>query len=192
MIELRSMTLKKNLDYYLSLNYPVEVIQIPIDEGGGYSACIPLLGRNAFIADGEALDEALSNLQSLKEESFKRMIENGIPIPEPVQEIEENYSGKFLTRVPKELHRILVQRAKQNNSSLNQYLQYIITVGLTSSSFDEVVDTYCNKFDNIISEMKNVEYIIDQKNIYEEYQRPSLHLVTNEKSSKYSEYSLVG
>ena len=47
--------MKKDLKYYLSLNYPVEMIQIPADEGGGFSVCIPQLGRSAFIADGETL-----------------------------------------------------------------------------------------------------------------------------------------
>lgn len=184
--------MKKNLEYYLSLIYPVELIQIPIDEGGGYSACIPQLGRNAFIADGDTVEEVLSNLQSLKEESFKRMIENGIPIPEPVHETDDEYSGKFLVRVPKDLHRNIAQRAKSNSISLNQYLQYIITVGLATSSFNEVVEAYCGKFEKVISDIKEVEYSFERKNIYEGYNTPNLHLVTGEKNKQFKEYSLAG
>lgn len=72
--------MKKNLEYYMSLNYSVELTHIPPDEGGGYSACIPKLGRSAFIADGDTIEEAVDNLNALKEESFKRMIKNGIDI----------------------------------------------------------------------------------------------------------------
>lgn len=64
----------------MSLNYSVKLIHIPPDEGGGYSACIPKLGRSAFIADGETIEEAVENMNALKEESFKRMIENCIDI----------------------------------------------------------------------------------------------------------------
>ena len=35
--------MKKDLNYYLSLNYASEISVIPEDEGGGYLACIPLL-----------------------------------------------------------------------------------------------------------------------------------------------------
>jgi antitoxin HicB len=162
---------KKDLKYYLSLNYPIEIIKIPDDEGGGFSACIPLLGRSAFIADGETVDEAINNLNLLKKESFGRMIENGIPIQEPVEEKEEPFSGKFLVRVPKELHRSIAQRAKQNNISLNQYIQYLLTTGLMNTSFEQVIESYCHKFDKVIQEMKNVEFTYDLKNeqIYEDY-----------------------
>lgn len=33
--------MKKDFNYYMSLNYPVEISVIPEDEGGGYFACIP-------------------------------------------------------------------------------------------------------------------------------------------------------
>ena len=35
--------MKKDLNYYLSLNYASEISVIPEDEGGGYLACISLL-----------------------------------------------------------------------------------------------------------------------------------------------------
>jgi len=54
----------------------VEVTKIPDDEGGGYSACIPLLGRNAFISDGETIDEALENLITLLVETVIQLKEN--------------------------------------------------------------------------------------------------------------------
>lgn len=184
--------MRKNLEYYLSLIYPVELIRIPEDEGGGFSACIPQLGRNAFIADGDSVEEVLSNLQSLKEESFSRMLENGIPIPEPIQEEDEEFSGKFLVRVPKELHRNIAQRAKQNNISLNQFVQYIITVGLATSSFNEVVESYCGKFENVLSSMKEVEFNFEKKISYKDYGDHHLHLILGEKNKELKEYSLAG
>ena len=37
--------MKKNLNYYLSLNYASEISVIPEDEGGGYLACWQTNGR---------------------------------------------------------------------------------------------------------------------------------------------------
>ena len=135
--------MKKNLKYYLSLVYPIELVQIPDDEGGGFSVSIPQLGRHAFIADGSTVEEALANLQSLKTDSFKRMLAEGIDIPEPIAEEEpEEFSGKFLVRLPKDLHKELVYKARRNGSSLNQYLQYVITLGCASSTIRESLESY--------------------------------------------------
>ena len=181
--------MKKDLKYYLSLNYPVEMIQIPADEGGGFSVCIPQLGRSAFIADGDTLEEALNNLNILKEESFKRMLENSIPISEPVEEKEEEYSGKFIVRVPAELHREIAKQAKKNKISLNQYIQYILTSGLHTTTFEQLVETYCSKFDKVIQEMKSVEFNIDIKNekLYEDYPVQQTQIFSiHQPASKYS------
>lgn len=47
-----------------------------------------------------------------------------LPIPEPVG---YDYSGKFVMRVPKSLHRDLVQSAKREGMSLNAYVNYLLT-----------------------------------------------------------------
>lgn len=185
--------MKKDINYYLSLNYPIEIIKIPEDEGGGYSACIPLLGRSAFISDGETIEEALKNLEIVKEENFSRMLEKGIPIPEPQIQKDEEFSGKFLVRIPKELHRELVRGSNKNGISLNQYLQYVITKGLMLSSFEEATESYCAKFEQVLTDMKKVEYQIQEKNIYKDYNSQNLHyIIWQKKDDEYSEYSKVG
>jgi len=181
---------KKDIKYYLSLNYPIEIVKIPEDEGGGYSACIPILGRNAFISDGETIEEVLKNLEIIKEENFKRMLEKGIPIPEPEEQKDEDYSGKFLVRIPKELHRELVRRANKNGTSLNQYLQYVIAKGLMSSSFDEMINSWLNKFDQTISEIKPIVYQFENKEFYEETSHFHLNYIIHK--HKEEQYSKVG
>lgn len=56
--------MKKDFNYYMSLNYPVEISVIPEDEGGGYLASIPLLP--GCMTDGETVEEAYTNLQDAK------------------------------------------------------------------------------------------------------------------------------
>ncbi|MCX7611714.1 MAG: type II toxin-antitoxin system HicB family antitoxin [Ignavibacterium sp.] len=185
--------MRKDLNYYLELSYPIEIIKIPEDEGGGYSACIPFLGRNAFIADGESIEEAIQNLEIIKEDNFERMLEKGIPIPEPEVQKEEEYSGKFLARVPKELHRELARNANKNGISLNQFVQYIITKGLLLTSFEEITESYCTKFENVLNEMKKVEYHFLEKSDYKEFTSANLHFIIGEKKdSEYQIYSKVG
>ncbi len=55
----------------MGLNYPIEILKIPADEGGGYYACIPQLGRDVFLGDGETVEEAMNNLQRVKKEWFE-------------------------------------------------------------------------------------------------------------------------
>ena len=72
--------MKKNLPYYLKLNYPIEILEIPKELGGGFSACIPQLGRNAFIGDGETIEDALKDLGATKKEIFSDYLRKGIKI----------------------------------------------------------------------------------------------------------------
>jgi len=40
----------------------IEVIKIPDNEGGGYSACVPELGRCAVLGDGDTPIQAISDM----------------------------------------------------------------------------------------------------------------------------------
>jgi antitoxin HicB len=73
--------MNKDLKYYMRMKYPIEITKIPADEGGGYSVCIPKLGRNVFLADGETLVEALKNLEEIKKEWFEYYIDHSLDIP---------------------------------------------------------------------------------------------------------------
>lgn len=64
-------------------------------------------------------------MEEVKRERFAEYLKKGITIPEPKLE-KEDYSGRFIVRLPKALHRQLVESAKQNQSSLNQYVTYLL------------------------------------------------------------------
>jgi antitoxin HicB len=119
--------MKKDLNYYLSLNYLMEIIKIPDSEGGGYSASIPQLGKYAFVGDGDTIEEAVNMLGEVKEFYFKKDLSAGVPIPEPIVDNLEQYSGKINIRMPKELHRTLKRQADKNNVSLNQWMIYCLS-----------------------------------------------------------------
>ncbi|MDI6766121.1 MAG: toxin-antitoxin system HicB family antitoxin [Bacteroidota bacterium] len=153
--------MKKDLNYYMNLNYPIEVVKIPKDEGGGFAATIPQLGRNAFVGDGETIDEAIKNLEQIKLELFEDYLKKGIPIPEPKQEDDEEYSGRFVMRIPKELHRYLAKRATDNDISLNQYVQYLLTSSAVTDGFEKVMEGCVGRFNQLIEEMRSIEYKIE-------------------------------
>lgn len=118
----------RTLEYYLSLDYPVEIRRVEEDLGGGFIACIPSLGAQAFVGDGDTAQQAYDNLQAAKAEIFAEYIDEGLPIPEPVQAAEfEDFSGKLMVRMPRELHARLAWTAKENDSSLNQFIVYALS-----------------------------------------------------------------
>lgn len=110
--------MKKDLNYYLSLNYASEISIIPEDEGGGYLASIPLLP--GCMTDGETVEEAYTNLQDAKREWIIDMLDRGLPINEP--NMKPRFSGRFVVRVPKTLHRLLAEESEREGVSLNQFV----------------------------------------------------------------------
>ena len=112
------LTMEKNIDYYTGLNYPVTFERIPEEDGGGFFASIPLLP--GCMSDGETLEEAYGNIEDAKKEWLASMLERRMSIPEPMG--KEEFSGKFLVRLPKSLHRTLAQISKREGVSLNQYV----------------------------------------------------------------------
>jgi len=130
--------LKKDLEYYMKLNYPLEVTQVSQEDGGGFIITIPALGRASMNAYGETFEEALALLNEIKRESFARWLNEGLPIPEPA---EEEYSGRFVLRIPKFLHRMLAERAERENVSLNSLINTLLTLALSeSNAVDKVKD----------------------------------------------------
>jgi antitoxin HicB len=114
----------KDLSYYKSLNYKVEAY-FDAKEGRWF-ATIPDLGD--VLSDGETPEEAVKKVLSLKDEVIEADYQRGLRIPEPREEIE--YSGKFLLRVPRSLHKDLAEEAEREGTSLNRFLIQILSVAL--------------------------------------------------------------
>lgn len=120
--------MNKILEHYLALDYPVEIKRIDKSLGSGYLASIPCLGSQAFVGDGDTPQEAYENLMAAKEEIFDDYLQSGISIPEPPNVSEyEDFSGKLILRMPRELHARLSLAAKANDTSLNQFIVYALS-----------------------------------------------------------------
>lgn len=126
--------MKLDAEFYMSLNYPIEVRRFSEEEGGGYLVCIPYLGRWMFTAMGETLEEALQALEDVKRDHFERLLAEGktIPLPPPIDSDEEEYSGRFVVRIPRHLHKRLAKLAQQEGCSLNQYVTTLLAEASTA------------------------------------------------------------
>lgn len=127
---------KKDLNYFMNLRYKVEIVPLAEEDGGGYEARIPQLGREAFRGYGENVEEALAHLEVVKRDLFEMYLRDGVEIPEPEKE-EERYSGRILLRIPFYLHEELSKLAKEQDISLNQLLNHLIERGLASIKYED-------------------------------------------------------
>ena len=114
--------MKKDLKYYMNLNYPITIETYAEDEQTYYSLEIPDL--QGCGAEAQTLDKALEKLQDAKELWISASLQRNLTIPEPVS--EDDFSGKFLLRIPTKLHMALAKQAKKEELSLNQYVKSIL------------------------------------------------------------------
>ena len=103
----------KTIDDYLKLPYTIELIPDPQD---GYAVAVKELP--GCISQGDTAEEAITMIRDAMAGWIEIALEDSLPIPEPRP--EESYSGKFVVRVPKSLHRRLVEEAEREGVSLNQ------------------------------------------------------------------------
>ena len=65
-------------------------------------------------------DAAFKGIRKLVAQTIKEMEKQKELIPEPIA--AKHYSGKFVVRVPPQVHRELVLEAKESGVSLNRYV----------------------------------------------------------------------
>jgi predicted HicB family RNase H-like nuclease len=85
----------------------------------------------------------LSGLEETIVDAMRAWIETawelGREIPEPRQ--TEDYSGKFVVRVPKSLHRALVEASASDNVSLNTYVNVALGRAVGEDKRDQVPES---------------------------------------------------
>ena len=100
------------------LKRPYRRCLIPDTEVGGFTAVISEFP--GCITEGATREEALEALEEVAIDWIECELEDGRSIPEP--EIEQDYSGRLLLRLPKSLHGRLAQMAERESTSLNQLI----------------------------------------------------------------------
>ena len=110
----------KGVKEYMKLPYNY-IIQPISDESGNYFYA-RVLELDGCQTTGETFKEAFDNLKEAMEGWIEAKIEGGFEVPLPIG--QENFSGKFVVRIPKSLHYKLSIEAEQEGVSLNQYALY--------------------------------------------------------------------
>lgn len=116
----------KSFEYYMSLPYKVEVI--PEDDGSGFTAIVPELPGCMTCAD--TIEELWEMITEAKQLWIEVALEDAGHIPEPAPIEDEQYSGRFVVRLPRSLHRQLAQRAKWDDTSLNTLVVALLSDGM--------------------------------------------------------------
>lgn len=110
----------KEVRDYLELPYNF-IIQPITDESGSYFYA-RVLELDGCQSTGETFEEAYENIKEAMEGWIETKLEAGYEVPLPVG--YDDFSGKFIVRIPKSLHYKLSVEAEQEGVSLNQYALY--------------------------------------------------------------------
>jgi len=113
-----------NVKEYLKLPYHIVIRRINDETGSYYFATVQEF--DGCMSHGDTYAEACENIQEAMELWIEAKLEGGYPVPKPIE--ENNYSGKFVLRLPKTLHARLAMEAEKEGISLNQYALYRLGV----------------------------------------------------------------
>ena len=108
----------RTINEYLALPYTVEVFRDSNEDDPGWVARVVelpgcLTQADTFEELGEMIEDAMRGWLTVA-------LAEGLDIPEPHP--MESYSGKFVVRVPRSLHRQLAEAAERDNVSLNTFV----------------------------------------------------------------------
>lgn len=104
------------------INLPYNYIIQPIHDESGIYFYARILELDGCQSTGNTFEEAYENIKDAMKGWIEAKLEGGFEIPLPIG--YENYSGKFVIRIPKSLHYKLAIEAEQEGVSLNQYALY--------------------------------------------------------------------
>lgn len=109
-----------SIQEYLERPYNYIIKHISDESGSYYHSSV--LEFEGCQSTGGTFDEALNNLEEAMAGWIETKLENGFSIPDPIE--EDKFSGKYVVRLPKSLHKRLTIEAEKEGVSLNQYTLY--------------------------------------------------------------------
>jgi antitoxin HicB len=115
--------LRNKVEEYLKKPYEIHLI---LDPTGGFFVEVAEL--QGCFSQGETVEEAMAMIREAMELWIETALARGAQIPEPFA--EERFSGKFVVRMPKSLHRRLVEQARAEGVSLNALLNVLLASAL--------------------------------------------------------------
>lgn len=123
----------EQLQQYLALEYPFNVVA---DPDGGY--VILFSDLPGCMTQVESLDEVGPMADEIRQLWIETEFGRGNDIPLPSS--PDEYSGKFVLRIPRSLHRALAESAKREGVSLNQYATMRLARGDAQARIEDRLD----------------------------------------------------
>jgi len=111
--------------------YRFEIRPLSRAEGGGFLISFPDLP--GCISDGDTLAEAVRSGKEALQSWVSARLQDGMPVPEPSRLAEravDEFSGRFVQRIPRSLHAELAARSEAEGVSLNSLVLALIANGL--------------------------------------------------------------
>lgn len=124
MKKLEDMNFEEKLDYYCELPYTIQLIK---NADGTFFGSIKEL--RGCMTEGDTGKETLEMLEDAKSAWLEIAIEDGDEIPLPESLRTRDYSGRFNIRIPRSLHRQLIEEAKAEGVSLNAHTNFLLGTG---------------------------------------------------------------
>ena len=112
------------INEYMQLPYNIVLRHVKDESGEYYFATVQEL--DGCMSDGATVEEAYANIKEAMEGWIEMTLDAGLPVPVPID--ADKYSGKFVVRLPRSLHRRLAAEAERERVSLNQYAVYKLSV----------------------------------------------------------------
>jgi antitoxin HicB len=128
----KSLPSKLSLAEYQKLEYPIEIVHD--EQDAAWIASVPdLPGCNSY---GDSVSAAVDNVTKMKDLWLEGQFNSNQYIPVPTE--EDGFSGKFVLRIPKSLHRSLAYQARKQGVSLNQYASHLLSERNSINHFHEI------------------------------------------------------
>lgn len=108
--------MSRAISEYLKLPYTIKISYDNDPENPGWVAQVAELP--GCLTQADTFEELGAMVQDAMRNWLAAALALGHPIPEPVT--DEEYSGKFVVRLPRSLHRQLAETAEREGVSLNQ------------------------------------------------------------------------
>jgi|SRR5579862_9637660 len=120
------MATKKDLKYYLGLNWSYTIEQ---DFHKGKKFYIIRVNELPGVCtDANTIEKGMKNIKDAIAATIELYLEQGDPIPEPVN--KEEFKGKISYRTTSERHYSLAKLAQQKHVSMNKALDMVFDAGL--------------------------------------------------------------
>lgn len=174
--------LNKDLKYFLSLDYKTIIEKVLSEDESFFIAYANEFGKYACYGKGQSQVDAINSFIQEKDEFIEYLFNSGETIPEPLIE-SERFSGFFNVRTSPIVHASLVSQAKEQDISLNLYLNQILSGAVERKALDnqilDKVGELCGKIDanhyEVTRQLKyQSETIIKQYKWHPDYSNPYL------------------